>query len=142
MIAALILTLATQLLFVKCKRRNNPIATRNVQREDLPEESSEEFELASNEDEVQEVRTPDPDPQPEETVEMITQTEVQQEEPITQTQTQEEDQEGRKIFVTKSGEKHHLNRGCDSLKGYRSYERRACEICKERRQRILPLNPK
>ena len=45
---------------------------------------------------------------------------------------QEAEYEGRKIYVTKSGEKYNLNRRCDTLKGYRSYERKACEVCKRK----------
>ena len=76
--------------------------------------------------------------QQEEAVETVTQTEEIRDEPIPPSQEGEE--EGRKIYVTKSGEKYHLNRRCESLKGYRSYDRKACEICKERTQRILTLN--
>ena len=43
--------------------------------------------------------------------------------------------------MTKAGEKYHLNRGRDSLRGYRSYGRKACEVCKERTQRTLTFNP-
>jgi hypothetical protein len=54
---------------------------------------------------------------------------------------QEIQDEGRKIYVTKSGEKYHLSQGRKTLRGYRSYERKACEVCKERTQRTLTFNP-
>jgi hypothetical protein len=50
MFGAVILTLATQWPFGMCERRNHTIATPEVQREDQQEESSDEFELVSDED--------------------------------------------------------------------------------------------
>lgn len=55
-------------------------------------------------------------------------------------QPQEIQDEGRKIYVTKSSEKYHLSQGCETPRGYRSYERKACEICRERSQRILTIS--
>ena len=64
MIATVILTLVTQLLFVKCKKRNYPAETTTTQRKEVPEESSDdEFEIISNNDEVQEVMTSNQEPQ-------------------------------------------------------------------------------
>ena len=55
-------------------------------------------------------------------------------------QQQEVPDEGRKMYVTKSGEKYHLSQGCDTLRGYRSYERKACEVCKQRTEQILTIS--
>ena len=49
--------------------------------------------------------------------------------------------EGREIYVTKSGEKYHLNQRCEKLKGYRSYERKACVECQSRTEGILTVDP-
>ena len=76
--------------------------------------------------------------QPEEVEEAMPEEAVGEEPPLPQQEIQDE---GRKIYVTKSGEKYHLSRRCDTLKAYRSYERRACEFCKERTRQILTLNP-
>ena len=65
-------------------------------------------------------------------------TEAIRDEPIPP--TQEAEDEGRKIYVTKSGEKYHLSQGCKTLRGHRSYERKACETCRERSQRILTIS--
>ena len=54
---------------------------------------------------------------------------------------QEVAHEGRKIYVTKTGQKYHLNQRCETLRGYRSYEKRACERCTESMQEILMINP-
>ena len=67
-------------------------------------------------------------------------TEEQDTEPPSQLPQQEEDV-SRKLYVTKAGEKYHLKSSCDTLRGRRSYERKACEACKEQSQRILTLNP-
>ena len=56
MFAAVILTLATQWLFGRCRRNNNPITITEEQRTDQQEESSDEFEIVSNE-EVEEAQT-------------------------------------------------------------------------------------
>ena len=65
--------------------------------------------------------------------------EVVREEPVPPP-PQEVADEGRKIYVTKSGEKYHLSQGCDTLRGYRSYERKACEVCKQRTEQILTIS--
>jgi hypothetical protein len=54
--------------------------------------------------------------------------------------TQEVLGEGRKIYVTKSGEKYHLSQGCETLRGYRSYERKACEVCRQRTEQIRTIS--
>jgi hypothetical protein len=119
MITAVILTLVTQLLFMKCKKRNNPVETVNTDREEVSEESSEddEFEIIPNENEVQEGMTSTQEIQSEETDETSNQTEERREEPTPPIIQQ--GAEGRRVYVTKAGEKYHLNRGCDSLRGYR-----------------------
>jgi RNA polymerase subunit RPABC4/transcription elongation factor Spt4 len=53
----------------------------------------------------------------------------------------EDEQEGRKIYVTKAGQRYHLNQGCETLRGYRSYEKRACERCTEITQSVLTIDP-
>jgi hypothetical protein len=99
MIATVILTIVTQLLFMKCKKRNNPVETVNTEREQVPEESSEEdeFEIISNNEEVNEAMTSNQEPQPEQTVEMINQTEEGRKEMTPPNPIQEGEEEGRKI---------------------------------------------
>jgi len=60
--------------------------------------------------------------------------------PSFSTSTSREEEVGRKIFVTKSGEKYHLDRRCRTLRGYRSYEKEPCTSCKESPQRVLIFN--
>ena len=36
--------------------------------------------------------------------------------------------------------KYHLSQGCDTLRGCRSYERKACEVCKQRTEQILTIS--
>ena len=86
----------------------------------------------SKHEEEQKAMIPNQERLQEEAAEVEMSAEAVREEPLPP--PQEAEDEERKIYVTKSGEKYHLNRRCDSLKGYRSYERKACEICKERTQ--------
>jgi len=138
MIATVILTLATQLLFMKCKKRYQPIRDVITKKDEIQEEMSEdEFEIISNHEEEQEEMIPNRETQQDEEVEIELPAEAITEEPIPPTPPVDE---GRTIYVTKAGEKCHLKR-CDSLTGHRSYERRACKICRERTQQILTLNP-
>ena len=124
---------------MKCKKRYTPVETVKSETEEVPEESSEdEFEIISNHEEDQEAMIPNQEIQQEEAVERAIPAEAIRDEQIPPIQVGEE--EGWKIYVTKSGERYHLNRRCDSFKGNRSYERKACEICKERTQRILTLD--
>ena len=101
------------------------------------EESEDDFEILSNHEEDQE-EAQEQEPQGE--VEEEQPAEVEREEPV-QPPPQEVVQEGRKIYVTKTGIKYHLNQRCDTLKGYRSYEKRACDRFSERTQEILNINP-
>ena len=106
----------------------------------IEEESEDDFEIISNhEEEQEEVEEQEPqqedeEEQPEEVEREIEREEQEQPPP-------EVVREGRKIYITKTGIKYHLTQGCDNLKGYRSYERRACERCSERTQEILDINP-
>ena len=138
-IATVILTLLTH---VRKGAIQKKLLESESEIEEVPEvESEDEFEIISNTDKGEEAMTSNQENQPEETVEMITQTEESREETAIQNPIQEGEEEKRKIYVTKAGEKYHLNRGCDPLRGYRSYERKACEVCKERTQRTLTFNP-
>jgi hypothetical protein len=127
------------MLFTKCKKRYiSEGATRTEVEEIREEESEDDFEIISNHEEDQE-EIQEQEPQREE-VEQERPAEVVREEPV-QPPPQEVAHEGRKIYVTKTGIKYHLNQRCDTLRGYRSYEKRACERCTERTQEILMINP-
>ena len=127
------------MLFTKCKKRySSERTTRTEVEEILEEESEEEFEIISNHEEDQEV-TQVQDAQREE-VEEERPAEVVREEPVLPP-PQEVVNEARMIYVTKSGEKYHLSHGCDTLRGYRSYERKVCERCRESAQRVLTIDP-
>lgn len=54
--------------------------------------------------------------------------------------TTDEDREGSAVYITKAGEKYNLNQGCNSLRGYRSYQRKTCNKFQERTKQILTLN--
>ena len=65
-------------------------------------------------------------------------TEVQTEEaPSSSTSTRRENSRGRKIYITKCGEQHHLNGGFKSLQNYTSYEKEPCFDCNEDPQGVL-----
>jgi hypothetical protein len=55
-------------------------------------------------------------------------------------QPPEEQQEGRKLYATKYGEKYHLDKDCKGFNGHRNFEWKPCEVCKGRTQRILDLS--
>ena len=94
MIATVILTLVTQLLFMKCKKRYSPEETVRTEVEEIPEvESEDEFEIISNHEEDQEVLDAQ---QGDEEAEEERPVEVVREEPIPQP-PQEGADEGRKI---------------------------------------------
>ena len=137
MITAVILTLITQLLFTKCKKRySSERTTRTEVEEILEDESEEEFEIISNHEEDQEVIQNQDVQQEEAEVERPTEVVREEHEPP----PQEIQDEGRKIYMTKSGEKYHLSQGCDTLREYRSYERKACEVCRQRTEQILTIS--
>ena len=90
------------------------------------EESEDDFEIISKHEEDQE-EAHEQEPHREEVEEeqpAEVEREVKREEPV-QPPPPEVVQEGRKIYVTKTGIKYHLTQSCDTLKGYRSYEKRA-----------------
>ena len=61
---------------------------------------------------------------------------------VPQIPTQEEEVVNR-MYVTKAGEKYHLNRGRRALKGYSSFEKRPCRFVhqsREQTKRILVFN--
>jgi hypothetical protein len=130
------------MIFTKCKTRYVSEGTTMTRAEEINEEESEDdFEIISNHEEEQE-EAEEQEPHREEFEEeqpTEVESEVENEEPIQP--TPEVVQEGRKIYVTKTGIKYHLTQSCDTLKGYRSYEKRACERCSERTQEILNINP-
>ena len=47
---------------------------------------------------------------------------------------------GRKLYVTRYGEKYHLNRRCQGLQNYYAHEREAGDCCLENSQRVLAFN--
>ena len=138
MMIAAILTLITQMLFTKCKKRYISEGTTRTEVEEVrDEESEDDFEIISNHEEDQEViREQDV----QEEVEEERLAEVVREEPD-RPPPQEVVHEGRKICVTKTGQKYHLNQRCETLRGYRSYEKKACERCIENTQRVLTIDP-
>ena len=128
LLIAVTLSLIGQWMFGKCTKRNRTQSTLPV--ESIEEEESEEFEIVSEPEEEIERATEEPrtseaevediNPGEAPTVEQTTEgqtpevqtTEVQTEEaPSSSTSTRRENSRGRKIYVTKYGEKYHLNRG-------------------------------
>ena len=82
MIAKVILTLVTQLLFTKCKKRYTKEETVKPEVEEIPEEASEdEFEIISNHEEEQEAMIPNQERQQEEAAEGEMPAEAAREEP-------------------------------------------------------------
>ena len=52
----------------------------------------------------------------------------------------EEQQEGRKLYVTKCGEKYHFEKTCNGLNGYQSFKKKARRMCRQRTEEILTLS--
>ena len=52
----------------------------------------------------------------------------------------EEQQDGRKLYATKLGEKYHFDKDCKGFNGHRNFEWKPCAVCKGRTQRILDLS--
>ena len=99
---------------MKCKKRYTPEDTFNTEVEEVPDvESEDEFEIISNHEEDQEV-IQNQELQQEEEVEEERPAEVVREEPVPPP-PQEIQDEGRKIYVTKSGGKYHLSQGWEHL---------------------------
>jgi hypothetical protein len=139
---AVILTLITQMLFTKCKKRYVVEETRTTRVEEVIEEESEDdFEIILNNEEEQEEAEEQGPQQEEEEEQQPEEVEAEIENDEQVQPPPEVVQEGRKIYITKTGIKYHLNQRCDKLKGYRSYERKSCERCVERTRDILDINP-
>ena len=96
------------------------------------EGSSDEFEIVSNNEEIQ--REVSEENQVEEQATEITREEPSEEPQVNPT-SEEEEREGRKVYITKAAEKYHLSQGCKS-----SYERKACNNCQERTTQTLTFN--
>jgi len=149
-------------VFLKCSKRNREVTQKVEEIEEVQEGSEEdtedEFEIVSdqgeqepvegqhheegNNDEQEEAEEQGPQQEEEgeqQQEEEEVEAEVENEEPVQP--PPEVVQEGRKIYITKTGIKYHLSQGCDNLRGYRSYERKSCEQCVERTRDILDINP-
>ena len=143
MLTAITLSVIVQWLFGRCARRNKVQSTTpEVPQED---EVSEDFEVVSEPEEVNEVATEEPIPT--EVVEEATQEEAQEgqvseaqtteEPPSSSTSTRRQNSRGRKLYITKYGEKYHLFKECRSLKGYNSFEKEPCYDCHLASQGVL-----
>ena len=100
--------------------------------EEIPEvESEDEFEIVSNHEKDQEVIQDQESPQEEAEVERPAEVVREDHEPPPPQEIQDK---------TKSSEKYHPSQGCETLRGYRSYERKACEVCRRRTEQILTIS--
>ena len=143
-IVTVLMTVAMQWLLGKCNRRNQPLTTPQQTIEDEIEvESEEEFELV--EEEPMTGTTGETEERTEEIEEdqrdesQSTQQEGPREEPPTPPQGQEVP-EGRRIFVTRYGEKYHLNSRCSSILNYQRFEKIPCNQCRERAEDQVSIN--
>jgi hypothetical protein len=139
------MTVAMQWLFGKCNKRNPPLTTpqQTIEEEIKVESEEEEFELV--EEEPQTGTTGETEDQGEEIEEdqpegsQSTQQEAPREQPTAPPQGQEVP-EGRKIYVTKYGEKYHLNSRCTSILNSQRFEKIPCSQCRERAEDQVSIN--
>jgi hypothetical protein len=143
-IVTVLMTVAMQWLFGRCQRRNQPLTE---QQPTIEDESEEEFELVDEAEEFQTGTTGETEEQGEEVEEQDSQQEgpqhTQQEAPREQPTTPPEGQEvpeGRRIYVTKYGEKYHLNSRCTSILNYQKFEKIPCYQCRERAEDQVSIN--
>ena len=150
LLTAITLSVVVQWLFGKCKRRNR---TQSTPVETPQEEESEDFEIVSEPQEANEATIQEA---VEAATEEVAEAEATQEGEVQETEAIEEEEStpeepsssstayqmhvGRKLYVTTYGEKYHLNRRCQGLKGYRAYEKEAGYCCLQDSQRVLVFN--
>ena len=131
-ISAVILTLASQWLFGKCRHWKRPSTTGDGSSE-LHRESSEEFEMVENEDETEQVQTQlTEEPQNEGPVEMTSS-------PTRPNAILSQETEGRKLYGTKFGDKYHFKPTCKGFNDYPNFEKKPCVSCQTRITRIIDL---
>jgi len=161
MLTAITLSVIVQWLFGKRKRRNKVQSTPDPPPQEQQEEESEYFEVASEPQDANEVETQEAEEAEaiqqaiaeatQEVIEDAVQQEAQEEQ-VTEAQIQGQQSEpsdsstiyqrhvGRKLYATRSGEKYHLTRGRQGLKGYNAHEKEAGYCCLEDSQRVLVFN--